>query len=120
MTSLPSETKSLDVKTFEQLNQIFSMFCNEKKPLKSKDIIAIGEEFRRIDTDKNGFLSTVEMKLVLAEYQPDISDAEMDGMIQLADTNGDGKLDYEEFATLYSVFITKWAIDVSNRLYESS
>ena len=53
--------------------------------------------------DNNGFLSPADMKRVLAEYKKDITDQEMDEMIQLADTDRNGQLDYEEFVTLYSV-----------------
>ena len=64
----------------------------------------IEKEFRRIDLDNNGFISPSEMKQALARHEKDFSDFEMEGMIKLADVNGDGQLDYEEFSRLYGMY----------------
>lgn len=52
-------------------------------------------EFKKLDTDGNGYIDREEIKAIMC---PDATDEEIDELLNLADTNGDGKLDCEELA----------------------
>jgi len=58
------------------------------------------EAYRRFDPDSEGFVSMDELRFVLTNLPVKISDAEMQEMMEAADPNGDGKLDFGEFRTL--------------------
>lgn len=53
--------------------------------------------FRRFDSDGNGKLDAQEMMAVLRKLNGDLGDAELQMLIQAADTNGDGIIEFEEF-----------------------
>lgn len=53
--------------------------------------------FRYIDKDNDGFLTLKELKAILAHNNSEISDQEIEQFFREIDTDGDGKIDYEEF-----------------------
>lgn len=53
--------------------------------------------FRSYDKDGNGLIDRQELKAVFEEMGKHFSDAELQRMIKLADQDGSGTLDYEEF-----------------------
>ncbi|XP_016081029.1 calmodulin-A-like [Ornithorhynchus anatinus] len=57
----------------------------------------IREAFRMFDKDGNGYISAAELRQVLATLGEKLTDEEVDEMIRGADTDGDGKVNYEEF-----------------------
>ncbi|KAL2814472.1 hypothetical protein BJX63DRAFT_199611 [Aspergillus granulosus] len=58
------------------------------------------EAFAVFDQDKSGTISADELRRVLRSIGDDISDADLDEMLKIADVNGDGSIDYEEFVRL--------------------
>ena len=61
--------------------------------------------FKKFDKDGSGYLNHAEVKEALAEIYADInypfSDADVTAMINMADTQNDGKIQIEEFVNLY-------------------
>ena len=64
----------------------------------------IQEAFRFFDKDGNGFISAAELGQVVASLGEKITEEEVDKMIQEADTDGDGQVNYEEFVRI----MKKW------------
>jgi len=60
------------------------------------------EAFRVFDTDGDGVISKEELKQVMQQLDPDMSDADIDDMMHEADTNKDGKIDFNEFKRMMS------------------
>ena len=55
------------------------------------------EAFRVFDTDGDGYITKDELKQVMQQLDPDMSDADIDDMMVEADTNRDGRIDFNEF-----------------------
>jgi len=52
------------------------------------------------DTDGSGKISREELKSALSRMGMDISDEELDEMMDSVDTDGDGEIDYREFTAM--------------------
>lgn len=62
----------------------------------TKDAVSeeeIREAFKVFDRDNNGFISTAELRYVLASIGEKLTDAQVDEMVLVADQNGDGQID---------------------------
>jgi len=57
--------------------------------------------FKECDTDNDGFISAAELNVVMSKKGQSMSEAE--AVIAKYDINGDGKLDYQEFAAYYDI-----------------
>ena len=68
------------------------------------DIQAIKQVFLEIDTNNNGFLDPEEIRSLMLKAHVDITDEELNEMIQKADVNGDHKIDLKEFRSLLANF----------------
>merc|ERR1711975_108138 len=53
--------------------------------------------FKFIDLDKNGFVGAAEIRHILVCMGELITDEEVDMMITMVDSDGDGQISYEEF-----------------------
>ena len=58
------------------------------------------EIFRVFDEDGDGYISAVELKHVMRNLGEKLRDEDVKKMIEEADMDGDGKLNYEEFAKM--------------------
>ncbi|KAL0934314.1 calmodulin, partial [Colletotrichum truncatum] len=56
--------------------------------------------FKVFDRDGSGTISAEELRHVLTSLGENMTKAEIDEMIQMADKNGDGSIDYDEFASI--------------------
>ena len=52
------------------------------------------------DKDSNGFISAAELKQMMDSLGEKLTDEEVDEMVRVADMDGDGQVNYEEFVTL--------------------
>merc|ERR1711976_318155 len=81
----------------------FPEFCKHMKeefrnPEQKKD--EIREAFRIFDKDGNNFISADELRSIMTCFGEPLTADEANDMIECADVNGDGKIDYEEFANM--------------------
>ena len=58
------------------------------------------EAFHVFDKDSNGFISAAELKQMMDSLGEKLTDEEVDEMVRVADMDGDGQVNYEEFVTL--------------------
>ena len=58
------------------------------------------EAFKRFDQDGSGDLSPDELRAVLASLDDELPEAEIERIIAEADADGDGSIDYHEFANM--------------------
>lgn len=57
------------------------------------------EQFDEIDTDGNGWISPVELKMYL-QQNPRVSDANAEATVRYTDENSDGMISFEEFSAI--------------------
>lgn len=53
--------------------------------------------FREFDKDGSGSIDRTELKNVMREYNSDMSEGEIDRLLQIVDKDGSGLISYEEF-----------------------
>lgn len=53
------------------------------------------EAFRLYDKDGNGFIPTTCLKEILRELDDQLTDADLDGMIEEIDSDGSGTVDFD-------------------------
>ncbi|KAJ2056091.1 hypothetical protein GGI17_006372 [Coemansia sp. S146] len=58
------------------------------------------DAFNIFDKDGNGFINKCELRLAMANLGEKLTDAEIDAMIQEADSDKDGHIDFSEFVKL--------------------
>ena len=58
------------------------------------------DTFRVLDLDGNGEITAVELRHVLTSIGEKLTEKEMDGLILEADVDGDGTINFEEFANM--------------------
>ena len=54
-----------------------------------------------MDVDGNGTITSEELQKVMKEQGEKLPEAVINVMVAMADTNGDGKIDFEEFLQTY-------------------
>jgi len=57
----------------------------------------IKEAFNCFDINNNGYISAQELRFIFNSLQEDVQDDEIDEMIRLADTEGDGQVNWISF-----------------------
>jgi len=55
------------------------------------------DAFRVFDKDDSGSISRAELKLLMLKLGQNLTENEIDQMMDIADENGDGEISYEEF-----------------------
>ncbi|CAG9783632.1 unnamed protein product [Diatraea saccharalis] len=55
------------------------------------------EAFRLYDKEGNGYIPTSSLREILRELDEQLTDEELDGLIQEIDTDGSGTVDFDEF-----------------------
>jgi serine/threonine-protein phosphatase 2B regulatory subunit len=58
------------------------------------------EAFRAFDLDKNNFVGAAEIRHVLINIGEQVTDEEVDEMIRMVDSDGDGQVSWEEFYSM--------------------
>merc|ERR1711974_427313 len=64
------------------------------------DADTIREAFKIFDRDKDGFISTKELKKVTTMLGQQLTKEEVEEFMKEADVDGNGKLDYDEFVKM--------------------
>ncbi|KAL5676974.1 hypothetical protein ACJX0J_013105, partial [Zea mays] len=67
--------------------------------LSEEEITGLKEMFKNIDKDNSGTITLDELKHGLAKHGPKLSDSEMEKLMEAADADGNGLIDYDEFVT---------------------
>ena len=65
-----------------------------KKIKQSEDDRELREAFQVFDKDNDGFISAMELSYVMSNLGENLSPKEVDEMIQEADLDGDGKVNF--------------------------
>jgi len=68
--------------------------------LPEEQVTAFREAFSLFDKDNSGSITAEELGTVMRSLGQEISNAEIQHMIQEVDTDGDGSVDFDEFLTL--------------------
>lgn len=66
-----------------------------KSKLSSSFNETIMKTFKSFDKDGNGYISKQELKTAMKKIDKNISNEEIDAMLTEADSNNDGKIDFE-------------------------
>ena len=67
------------------------------KKLSTEQIAELRKAFDVMDANKDGFVTKDELKNLLKGLGEDVTDEVVDEMISIADANGDGKVEFDEF-----------------------
>jgi Ca2+-binding EF-hand superfamily protein len=68
-----------------------------KVTLSEDEVAEIKEEFKEVDVDGNGTVSPEELQKFMKEQGEKIPEGVINVMVAMVDTDGDGKINYEEF-----------------------
>lgn len=91
-----STTRSLFVMLLSFTNALVEFLVMMSRKVKDADPEAeLRGAFEVFDQDKNGTISADELRKVLTSIGDDVTDADVDEMLKLADVNGDGSIDCE-------------------------
>jgi len=75
----------------------------EKRPIKRRIVAALKRLFDEFDKDKSGFITSDELRSLIEEagFGEEVSEAEIKDLIARVDTNGDGKVSFDEFLAVF-------------------
>lgn len=96
--SLVGRAPPHDVKPTHARDVTLAMYAAPDTVGLSKD--EIRQAFREFDLDRNGYVGAAEIAHVLSSMGEKVTDDEIDEMILMADTDGDGQVSFEEFYKL--------------------
>lgn len=78
--------------------EFLTMMCKRMKDVDTEDELM--QSFRIFDKDGNGYISAAELKHVMLSLGEKLTDEEIEEMINEADANNDGQVDYDEFVKM--------------------
>ena len=88
----------LDGNGYVDFNEFVIIMQKRSKELDPEEEII--SAFRVFDKDGNGTLSTKELRHIMTTIGDKLTDEEVDQMIEEADIDGDGVINYEEFVRM--------------------
>ncbi|ELU09609.1 hypothetical protein CAPTEDRAFT_184797 [Capitella teleta] len=77
--------------------EFLTMYARKKKDVASEEE-EMRAAFKTFDRNGDGYISAAELRHVMMCLGEKLSDEEVKEMIRAADTDGNGKIDYQEFA----------------------
>ena len=77
----------------------FLIFMTKQSESKD-DVDELREAFAIMDTDKDGYISSEDLEKVLRRLGGNFGKDEIDEMIKVADKNGQGTVNIEEFVSI--------------------
>merc|ERR1712048_1467231 len=78
--------------------EFLDMMSRKMKDADSEE--QIKEAFRVFDADNNGFITAKELRIVMANLGEKLTNEEVEEMIKEADQDGDGRVNFEESASM--------------------
>ncbi|XP_046772926.1 centrin-1 isoform X6 [Gallus gallus] len=84
----------------QRLKFLLLNFTMQAEPFSKEEIL---KGFKLFDYDGTGKISFEKLKLVAGEVEEDITDEELQEMIDEADVDGDGEVDPEEFLRILTL-----------------
>jgi calmodulin len=78
--------------------EFLTLLARQMREANGADEDELREAFRVFDQDQNGFISRDELRHVLQNLGERLSDDELAEMLREADVDGDGQINYTEFA----------------------
>lgn len=98
--------KPLDIAVLSRMKQFRAMNKLKKLALKviadrltEEEIRGLKEMFRNMDTDNSGTITYEELKEGLAKQGANLTESEVRQLMEAADVDGNGSIDYTEFIT---------------------
>ena len=87
---------------FRKISNLLIIIKNLTKNLMSKNLSTeqaaeLKKAFEVMDANKDGVVTKEELTTLLKGLGEDVTDDVVDEMIKIADENGDGKIQFEEF-----------------------
>ena len=71
---------------------------NHKSNLTHDQLVELRRAFEMLDTDKSGYLEAQELKSMLVGLgQGEVTDQEAEKLLEAADLDGDGRINFKEF-----------------------
>ncbi|KAJ9136955.1 EF-hand [Coniochaeta hoffmannii] len=99
----PSESELHDLIAEADVNKNGSIDFHEFLNMMARTVKEVDSEeelknaFKVFDKDGSGTISAIELRAVLQHLGENLTDDDLDEMLKMADKNGDGNIDYEEF-----------------------
>ncbi|XP_067052993.1 calmodulin-like protein 3 [Acropora muricata] len=84
----------ISYKSFQGISKQILRETNRERRLK--------RVFQEFDVEKKGYIEALAIKRALRRLRIDFVDSDIDVMIKMADTKGDGSVDYDEFLQIFS------------------
>jgi len=91
----------LDGNEFIDLDEFIQMMVKYENRITPEQYeVSLRRVFEIFDLDKNSFITETELKEVMAKLGEHLSDEEVADMIRVADEDGDGRINFNEFKTI--------------------
>ncbi|XP_046680526.1 troponin C, isoallergen Bla g 6.0201-like [Homalodisca vitripennis] len=84
---------------FEEFCILASKFLSEEEEDTNQEMLTseLKEAFRFYDKEGNGYITTDDFVELLRELDPDMTEREIQGIVNEIDSDGSGTVDFEEF-----------------------
>ncbi|KAG6542003.1 hypothetical protein Mapa_016640 [Marchantia paleacea] len=100
-----SDAKGKSVEPVEEFFQRYQSFKENKAPAIEKE--EIKKVFDFFDENKDGLISKEDLRQFMSKLGFKSTDEEISSMVSSVDINGDGSVDFDEFASLYQTMTSE-------------